>query len=169
VFSTTHDDQRVVKLEIYEGEGRRVEDNRRIGELDVTGIPKGTAPKDVRVRFTYDQNGMLEVEAEVVETKATVSAVFRRSGDEVRGADLERARARLKAVRADPMDRPRYRDLYARAKLLWSELDQLRRARLDALLDAFDAAMTRRDPVELERTYQALLKACESVDHGERW
>jgi len=67
------------------------------------------------------------------------------------------------------MDRPRYRDLYARAKLLWSELDPVRRPPFDRLLDAFDAAMTRRDPAELERSFQALLAACEAIDHGERW
>ena len=67
------------------------------------------------------------------------------------------------------MDRPRYRDLYARAKLLWSELDPARRAPLDPLLDAFDAALARRDTAELERSFQSLLAACEAIDHGERW
>ena len=168
-FSTIYDDQRSVRLRIYEGDGRRVADNRKIGELEVAGIPRGRAPKPFVVRFTYDQNGMLEVQAEIPETKAQVSAVFRREGGEVTGAELERARARLHAIRADPMDRPRYRDLYARAKLLWSELDPACRAPFDRLLDVFDAALARRDTVELERTFQALLAACEAIDHGERW
>lgn len=169
MFSTVHDDQREVTLRIYEGDGRRVEDNRKVGELEVKGIPRGPAPKQVTVRFTYDHNGMLEVEAEIAETRTRVSAVFRREGGEVSGAELEKARARLMAIRADPLDRPRYRDLYARAKLLWQELDPPRRAELDRLLDAFDAAMTTRDAVELERSFQTLLHACEAIDHGERW
>jgi molecular chaperone HscC len=169
MFSTIHDDQREVTLRIYEGDGRRVEDNRKVGELEVKGIPRGPAPKQFTVRFTYDQNGMLEVEAEIAETRARVSAVFRREGGEVSGAELEQARARLMAIRADPLDRPRYRDLYARAKLLWQELDPPRRAELDRLLDAFDAATTTRGAVELERSFQALLRACEAIDHGERW
>jgi len=98
-----------------------------------------------------------------------VSTVFRREGGEVTGPELEKARARLQSIRADPMDRPRYRDLYARARLLWSELDPVRRAPLDHLLDVFDAALARRDTAELERSFQALLAACEAIDHGERW
>ena len=168
-FSTLDDDQRSVTLRIYEGDGRRVADNRKIGELEVTGIPRGRAPKHFVVRFTYDQNGMLEVQAEIAETKAQVSAVFRREGGEITGPELEKARARLRSIRADPMDRPRYRDLYARARLLWSELDPARRAPLDHLLDVFDAALARRDTAELERSFQALLAACEAIDHGERW
>src|SRR5262249_38807520 len=154
-FATTDDDQRSVRLQIYEGDGRRVADNRKIGELEVTGLPRGRAPKPIVVRFTYDQNGMLEVQAEIPETGAQAAAGFRRGGGEVTGAELGRARARLQAIRADPMDRPRYRDLYARAKLLWSELDPARRAPLDRLLDGLDAALARRDTVELERSFQA--------------
>jgi molecular chaperone HscC len=169
IYSTVEDDQSEVCLRIYEGDGRRVADNRKIGELNVKGIPRGRAPKHFEVRFTYDQNGMLEVEVVVADTKARASAVFRREGGEVKGADLEKARARLKAIRADPMDRPRYRDLYARAKLLWSELDAARRASLDHLLEVFEAALARREPAELERSFQALLQACEAIDHGERW
>jgi molecular chaperone HscC len=168
-FSTLHDDQHQVLLRIYEGDGRRVEDNRKIGELEIKNIPPGKAPKSFRVRLTYDLNGMLEVEAEVEETKAVVSAVFRRDGGEVSGDALEQARARLRAVRADPLDRPRYRDLHARAKLLWSELDHRKRERLDMLIHHFETALAAREPKELERTYDALVKCCEELDRGERW
>lgn len=169
VYSTLHDDQEAVVMNVYEGDGRRVEDNRKIGSLEVDGIPPGRAPKGVRVQFTYDQNGMLEVEAEILETQKRVSAVFRREGGEVTGPELERARARLRAARADPMDRPRYRDLHARAKLLWRELTPAVRARLDVLLLEFEAAMEARAPKDLERTYAALLACCQEIDRGERW
>jgi molecular chaperone HscC len=168
-FHTISDDQRSVSLQIYEGDARRVEDNRKIGELELTGIPKGRAPKDFRVRFTYDHNGMLEVEAEIVETKAKVSAVFKREGGEVKGAELEVARNRLRAVRADPLDRPRFRDLHARAKLLWTELEPARRHALDHLIDEFEQAIEAREPKRLEQAYKVLLERCEAADRGDRW
>jgi molecular chaperone HscC len=169
-YSTLDDDQRSVRLEVYEGDGRRVEDNRRIGALEIIGIPRGPAPKSFRVRFTYDLNGMLEVEAMVEETKKTVSAVFERTGGKrLTGAELEAARNRLRAIRADPMDRPRYRDLMSRAKLLWHDGDGTLRARLDPLLERFEEVMEARNPTELERAYQALLDVCQAIDRGERW
>jgi molecular chaperone HscC len=169
-YSTLDDDQRSVKLEVYEGDGRRVEDNRRIGQLDITGIPRGPAPKTFRVRFTYDLNGMLEVEAVIEETNKSVSAVFERTGGKrLAGAELETARNRLRAIRADPMDRPRYRDLMSRAKLLWHDGDAALRARIDPLLERFEEAMEVHNPAELERTYQALLDVCQAIDRGERW
>jgi molecular chaperone HscC len=164
-----HDDQTVVELAVYEGDARRVEENRKIGKLDITKIPKGPAPKSFTVRFTYDLNGMLEVEAQVDETGTKASAVFKRDGGTLTGAELEDARRRLRAVRADPMDRPRYRDLYARAKLLWRELDHRKRDMLDTLIEQFEGAMQGRDPASLERAYNALLHHCETLDRGERW
>lgn len=169
VYSTLHDDQQWLDLGIYEGEGRRVEDNRRIGALRVFGIPRGPAPKDVKVRFTYDHNGMLEVEAEVVETKKVVSVVFQRTGGEVTGDALDAARGRLRAIRSDPADRPRYRDVMARAKLLWAEGDARVRQRIDLLATAFESALAGRAPADIDRAYQALLACCKELDRDERW
>jgi molecular chaperone HscC len=169
VFSTIDDDQRVVVFGVYEGEAREVKHNRKIGELKVSGIPLGPAPKAVEVRFTYDQNGLLEVEARIVDTGKQVAKVFERAGGELSGKALDEARARLKALRADPLERPRYRDLHARARLLWQEASAVDRLQLDALIDRFDVALEQRNPDELEKAYAALLARCEAMDGGERW
>jgi molecular chaperone HscC len=167
-YATIHDDQTEVVFGVYEGEARRVADNRKIGELKVGGVPKGRAPKHVTVRFTYDQNGMLEVEAEVVETKQKVARVFHRTGKTITGKELEAARTRLRALRADPMDRPRYRDLQARAQALWQEADPVGRELLGALIDDFDAAVESRNPQQIERAYDRLLVRCTAIEGGER-
>jgi molecular chaperone HscC len=168
VFSTINDDQREVVFGVYEGEARRVADNRKIGELTVKGIPRGPAPKAVEVRFTYDQNGMLEVEAEVCETKKRYAQVFHRSGKTITGAELEQARTRLRSLRADPMDRPRFRDVHARAKALWQEAEPVEREVLGVLIDELDAAIEGRNPQEIERAYNALLRRCAHLEQGER-
>ncbi len=167
-YATVHDYQEKVAFGIFEGEARMVADNRRIGELTVK-VNRGLAPKEVRCRFTLDLNGMLEVEATVVETGRVVSRVFQRAGGEVTGEALEAARRRLRALRADPLDRPRYKDLHARARLLWEESGPRDREILGALIDQFDAAVESRTPHEIERCYQALLRRCESIDGGDRW
>jgi molecular chaperone HscC len=157
-----------VRFGIYEGESRLVVDNRKIGEISVP-VPAGPPGKAVRVRLTYDHDGMLEIEALVVETGRVASAVFHREAGEVTGPALEGARARLRALRADPMDRPRYRDLHARAKLLWQESNERDRQVVGFLIDEFDAAIAGRNPAEIEHCYHVLLRRCEASDGGERW
>ena len=60
------------------GESRRVEDNLFLGEFEVHGVPRGPAGQEIDLRFTYDLNGVLEVEATVVETKKQISHVITR-------------------------------------------------------------------------------------------
>jgi molecular chaperone HscC len=166
-FSTIHDGQTEVRFDVYEGEARRVEENRKIGSLTVK-VPRGKAPKAVKVQFTYDQNGMLEVEALVIETGERVAHVFHRSGRSVEGAELAEAQRRLTSLRADPLDRPRYRDAKARAQLLWKEATLDERRALDERIDALDHAAESRNPAELERCYAALVALCRELDHDER-
>jgi len=49
-----------------------------LGEFEVTGIPPGPAGQSVDIRFTYDLNGVLEVEATVTATRKTASHVIAR-------------------------------------------------------------------------------------------
>ena len=79
------------------------------------------------------------------------------------------AQARLRAARADPMDRPRYRDLHARAKLAWAEASAAERAPLDHLIDCFEAAVAGRAPAAIEQAYAALAAHCDRLDRGDRW
>jgi heat shock protein 5 len=70
VFTTTEDYQDRLSIPIYEGERRITKYNRKLGELDLTGIPP--APKGVpqiKVMFQLDQNGILKVTAEDQATK----------------------------------------------------------------------------------------------------
>jgi hypothetical protein len=98
-----------------------------------------------------------------------VSAIFHRTGEKLTPEELERARARLQAIRADPTDRPRYRDLIARTKLLWQEADPSQRDRLDELLVGFEIAIEDRNPAAIEAAYRALFDHCRTIDHGDRW
>ena len=48
---TLHSNQTEIKIAIYQGEGRRVEDNLHLGEFKVTGIPLAPAGQDVEVQL----------------------------------------------------------------------------------------------------------------------
>jgi heat shock protein 5 len=70
IFTTTEDYQDRLSIPIYEGERRVTKYNRKLGELDLTGIPP--APRGVpqiKVMFQLDQNGILKVTAEDQATK----------------------------------------------------------------------------------------------------
>ena len=68
-FSTAADGQTGVTVEVYQGERPMAEDNRKLGNFDLTGIPP--APRGVpkiEVKFDLDANGILSVSAKDVGT-----------------------------------------------------------------------------------------------------
>jgi len=168
LFGPTEPNQKVIRLDIYEGEGRKVTENRHVGQLVVRGIPL-QGDRNIAVRFTYDLDGLLEVEATVVQTGAAVSAVYERKAGEMSGADLERAQARLSRLKADPSERPRYRDLLSRANLLWRDLEPTAREALASAIDHFEAVLQHRNPTEIEQAFANLTRVCEVLDGGERY
>jgi molecular chaperone HscC len=167
-FLTLHRNQRAMDLEIYEGEARRAKDNRKIGTLKVKGIPKGPPGQEVEVTFTFDLNGILQVDAKVSETGQVFTAVFERSGQTLEGKELEAAKVRLSAIRADPTERPEIRDLLARADLLCQDLVGPRRELLEAGISALEEAILTRTPRLIEQAAEQLRAMCDQLG-GERW
>jgi len=154
---------------VYEGESRRVEDNRQIGQLDVKGIPKGPRGQQVEVRFTFDLNGILGVEARVVATGQTFSAIFTRDSRVLSKGELGRAAKRLAKLREDPRRQPRHRDLLLRAELLWKDLPPEGRENLAYAMDTFESALETRNPAEILAAFRVLKQECDAWDDGERW
>jgi molecular chaperone DnaK len=63
-FSTAADNQPAVTVEVYQGERPMAEDNRKLGNFDLEGIPP--APRGVpqiEVKFKLDASGLLNVSA----------------------------------------------------------------------------------------------------------
>jgi molecular chaperone DnaK len=63
-FSTAADNQSGVTVEVYQGERPMAEDNRKLGNFDLAGIPP--APRgmpQIEVKFDIDANGILHVTA----------------------------------------------------------------------------------------------------------
>jgi len=63
-FSTAADNQSGVTIEVYQGERPMADDNRKLGNFDLTGIPP--APRgmpQIEVKFDIDANGILNVTA----------------------------------------------------------------------------------------------------------
>lgn len=80
-FTTSADDQSVVRLQIYEGESRNTADNSKLGELTLEGIrpaPRGEVELDVTFRLNTD--GMLEVSAVDPETGVSQNCSLNISG-----------------------------------------------------------------------------------------
>ena len=69
IYTTLVDNQDVAEIKVYQGEARTASHNNFLGEFILQGIPMNNAGKErIKVRFSYNANGMLEVEATILST-----------------------------------------------------------------------------------------------------
>lgn len=162
--STTEPNQQTVKIVVYQGEGRRVESNLFLGEFEVEGIPQGPAGQELDVRFTYDLNGVLEIEAVVVATKRKIRHVISRHARGMSEAQIAQALVAMQALKTHPREETANRFLIRRSERVYQELSLPLRRVLEQLLTGFEQALEIRDPAVLERHREALLEFLERHD-----
>jgi molecular chaperone DnaK len=76
IYSTSCDYQTKVHITAYQGESPDPDENYLLNCFELSGIPKAKANKEkINIRFEYDLNGILTVQAEIVSTgkSATVT------------------------------------------------------------------------------------------------
>ena len=76
-YYTAVDNQDEVRIEVFEGNEEMAEDNVKIGDFILKGIPKGKAgEQSIDVQFDYDLNGILEVKATIVSTGKSINKII---------------------------------------------------------------------------------------------
>lgn len=69
IYYTYADGQTDADIEVYQGESSIASHNHLLGKFRISGIPVRKAGEErIRVEFSYNLNGMLEVEAKIVST-----------------------------------------------------------------------------------------------------
>ncbi|MBW2278273.1 MAG: Hsp70 family protein [Deltaproteobacteria bacterium] len=69
MFNTSRDHQTEVVIDVFQGESRRVEENARLGRVELSGIrPAPRGEIKIRVTFEIDTDGILGVAARNEET-----------------------------------------------------------------------------------------------------
>jgi molecular chaperone HscC len=158
-FSTTHPDQDEVRIEVFQGEGRRTADNTFIGELSVRGLRarrEHARHGEFDVRFTYDMSGLLEVEVTILATGQKLAKVFEERPGVMTPAQIAAAIERLAPLKVDLRDLPPNRARLERAARLFTQLTGPLRQSLSEALDAFESALARAEATDVTRTAEAL-------------
>lgn len=133
-YHTISDYQTTMLLELFQGEHRLVKNNISLGKLEVR-LPKARKGEEsVTVRLSYDINGVLEVDVEVVSTGEKHYKMILNSPTRVSENDIAASKEKLNALKFHPRDQELNITLLARAERLYEgRLGQEREEILHAL------------------------------------
>lgn len=145
VFSTISPNQTIVQVDVYQGENRKVEKNLKIGELQVTGVPPGPPGQEIYIRFTYDLNGILEVEAYTAGSADKFRTVLTESAADMTDQELEDAIANLQGLKYYPREDMANQNLLRFAERMVGEISPFQREEFEQAIDMFEHALSSGD------------------------
>ncbi|MBI1682466.1 Hsp70 family protein [Caulobacter hibisci] len=163
IFGTLQNNQRKVIFGIYQGEARMVADNVRLGEVEIPVPPGKAGEVAVECRFSYDVNGLIEIDVLVPQTNERRQLVIVDEDDQ-RSSDLEQRRAALAALKVHPRDTDANRAAIARAQRCYELFLGETREHVGALLSQFEGVLEGQDPRQIEIARQQLLTALDALE-----
>lgn len=165
-FYTVNDQQSEIQIDIFQGESRRVENNVKLGGLAAQVPPDAAGKQAIDVRYTYDINGILEVEVTTVSTGAKQTMIIEKNPGSMTPEEIEARLHELRDIKIHPRERTENRLLLARGERLYEESLGDKRTEIAYLLERFEALLTTQNEQEIKKA-AAILK--QQLDQLERW
>jgi molecular chaperone HscC len=166
-YYTLRDKQPSVTFHIFQGESRLVADNIHLGNID---LPVPHAPAGdiaVECRFSYDINGLLEVNVHVPRTGERRELVIV-DKEGMSDAELSQRRAALALLKQHPREADQNRSILARAARCYEAQLGDRRRYVGQLILDFEAVLDRQEPRAVDHAREDLSRALDAID-GEVW
>ncbi|SDG24760.1 molecular chaperone HscC [Fontibacillus panacisegetis] len=165
-YTTLHPFQDKIRITVYQGESRKVENNVKLGELDIPVPVAAAGEEEVDVRYTYDINGVLEVELTAVSTRQKRTVIIEKNPGQSSPEQIQARLEELKHLKIHPRDRSENRLLLARGERLYEESLHEKRDMIANLLIDFERVLASQDEQEIKKK-AVLFK--QKLDSLERW
>lgn len=157
--------QPVLALNVYQGEARLVSDNILLGNLHVE-LPQGSIQDcAVDVRFTYDVNGLLQVEATLQKTGVKHALLIEGNPGLLSEEEIAQRFAKLSELKIHPRERMENRTLLARAERLYGQLRGDQREWLRHQILAYEQILDTQDNRMIEANRRKFAQLIDGIEH----
>ncbi|MGA8138773.1 MULTISPECIES: molecular chaperone HscC [Pseudomonas] len=163
---TLQDNQAVVLLKIYQGESRLVRDNVFLGQLEMP-VPKRKAGEvSLDVRFTYDNNGLLEAQVNIPLTGEQHSLIIENNPGVLSPEEIQQRLQALTLLKVHPRDQQVNTVLSARLERLYQESLGELRERIGQWAGQFQQVLEGQDERRIREIRQELIEQLNKLDNG---
>ena len=163
-LSTIYDNQTSIHIEIYQGENRRVEGNIKLGELNIKVPPANAGKELIDVRYTYDINGILEVEVAIVSNGEKNRVVIEKNQGSMSKKEIEERLSALKDIKIHPRDKMENRLLISKGERLYEEALGEKREYIGNLLQQFEKALSHQNERDTKKAVKELKEQLEQIE-----
>ena len=161
-YSTTFAQQTEIRVAVYQGERPWVRDNIFIDSFDIQFTPSEQL-QSLDVRFSYDINGLLEVDVTLLETGERYGHSIDRSPTGLDEQARRDSHARLATLKVHPRDALPNRTLLARLERAWMQSLGDERARIAEWMDTLNTVLAGQQASEIASHRSALNDALDQL------
>ncbi|MCD9085297.1 molecular chaperone HscC [Stenotrophomonas sp. SY1] len=164
VFHPIHAEQKFLRIDVYQGESPTVDKNIKLGELQVPLTTReGEGDRSVTTRFTYDVDGILQVEVTENASGKRHELVLEQNPGVLAPEQIRQRLQALDALKIHPREQQVNLALIARTERMYSEyVDQ--RDQLQGWLLQFREALESQETQRVERHRHELSKALDALE-----
>jgi len=155
-----------VALQVYQGEARMARDNIALGSLKVPLPPGSEQDRSVDVRFTYDVNGLLQVEARVAKTGLSYGIVIEGNPGVLTDEEIQQHLKSLAELKIHPREHLENRTLLARAERLYEQSRGDEREWIGRHILRFEQLLATQDTRRIAPGYKALAEVLDQHDRN---
>lgn len=164
ILYTAVDFQKVINLNIFQGESRFANENIKLGELSLEVPPSPKGEESVEVRFTYDVSGLLEVDAKISSTGLQKNIVIEGNPGMMTEKEIEKKLKEMEKIKIHPRENLDNALVIARGERLYENTIGELRDYIGNLLTRFDKIMNQQNPDELHQARKELLEIFDQIE-----
>ena len=163
-FSPMQERQERLTIDVYQGENPLAANNIKLGEIDIKLDPRRSpAENSVVVRFTYDINGLLQVEVTERATGQRHELVLEQNPGLLTPEDIRARLAALASLKVHPRDQQENIAVLTRAERMYEEYLH-ERERLQEWILHFRSALDTQDNALIAKQRQAFADALDQLE-----
>lgn len=121
-YTNAYDNQKHLTIGIYQGEAYYCDENTKLGAIEMDIVPAKRGMTQIKVCFTYDINGILEVEVTDYYQKKTIKKVLTSEQIRLSKEELEKRLEELKRYKLTSSGGIRAKLLMARGERMFTQL-----------------------------------------------
>ena len=120
-YVTAFDQQTALAFEVFQGESAVARENLHLGTMEIKVPPRPAGEVYADVRFSYDINGLLDVDISNDEFDIRANQTFRHNSANLSEAEIQASLAKLAALKVHPREQQENVYLLEKAKRLYEE------------------------------------------------
>ena len=165
-YYTSELGQSHVKVQVYQGEMMKASQNLFLGELDVPVPINHKEHEGLTVRFTYDLNGILDVDVKIDTTQEVFNHVILQESITLTDQEIKEKQDALARYKINAQETEIYRFLIEKANRLYSMILGVKREELMTATRQFEEEVNHSSIHHLPKIYQSFSSYLKLLERG---